>query len=400
MEPLQARKNSESEFARLPLPGAKDENYRYFPWQDLLVLKSESQQPLEEKISFLGLQTDETACAEITASGSLFSGAFAQGHFLDLNAALAQKQSAALSALPIPDKFQSDKFAQVASARWTQGAFLRFNPGTESPKAVRVSMHADSTTNVWRNILQMEAGSKGTYIHELTVGAGAGECIDLSTIDLAEHSHLHWMLFVRANEKSRVVQRLHVNLAAHSQLKVTPVFLGAGALQCRLTVNLQGVGAQLDLQAAVRAQNQEVCDFWFEADHSASDTKSTAEYYSVVDDSARTVFNGLIQVRKNTLHCEAIQRSKALLLSDRAQSLAHPKLLIQTDEVQCAHGASVSSVNPDQLYYLESRGIPRPEASRMIVQGFTAPVLQRISVESLSHRVDGFLNEKKWKVEQ
>jgi Fe-S cluster assembly protein SufD len=115
----------------------------------------------------------------------------------------------------------------------------------------------------------------------------------------------------------------------------------------------------------------------------------------VMGDSSRAVFNGLIQVRKGTNDCNSNQRSKSLLLGGKATVHAIPKLIIQTDAVKCSHGASVSSVNPEQIHYLQSRGISRSEAESMIIRGFTEPVLERLPTEGLAARAEAALDQKR-----
>ena len=73
---------------------------------------------------------------------------------------------------------------------------------------------------------------------------------------------------------------------------------------------------------------------------------------------------------------------------------AIPRLLIATDAVKAAHGASVSSVNPEQLHYLQSRGIPRAEGEKMIVRGFTEGVLERFPAGAVQARAEALLEAK------
>ena len=95
-------------------------------------------------------------------------------------------------------------------------------------------------------------------------------------------------------------------------------------------------------------------------------------------DKAKAVFNGLIVITPEGVRTNAYQKNRNMILSPQASVETYPKLEIATDEVKCAHGASVAPVNFDQLYYLQSRGIPAIDAELMIINGFTDPVVQRL----------------------
>ena len=131
-----------------------------------------------------------------------------------------------------------------------------------------------------------------------------------------------------------------------------------------------------------------------DVNHLVPDTKSGIDFWFVMDDQSRAVFNGLVHIGKNGMGTDAYQKCKTLLLSDKAQVNALPKLIIQTDAVKCAHGASISSIQAEQIHYLQSRGITAIEARRMIVRGFTAPVVDRLPTLALHERIDALIAQK------
>jgi Fe-S cluster assembly protein SufD len=94
------------------------------------------------------------------------------------------------------------------------------------------------------------------------------------------------------------------------------------------------------------------------------------QVWCAAQEESQSVFNGLIRIDSGAHHTEAYQKNKNLILSDRATVDSFPKLLIANDDVKCAHGSSTSTLDPEQAYYLQSRGIGSEFARDMLLQGF------------------------------
>jgi Fe-S cluster assembly protein SufD len=101
----------------------------------------------------------------------------------------------------------------------------------------------------------------------------------------------------------------------------------------------------------------------------------------VLDDHARGVFQGKIEVARGAQKTDGYQMNQALLLSPDAEIDSKPQLEIFADNVKCSHGATVGELDADQLFYLTSRGIPKPEASGMLVRAFLAEALALVQDE-------------------
>jgi Fe-S cluster assembly protein SufD len=111
-------------------------------------------------------------------------------------------------------------------------------------------------------------------------------------------------------------------------------------------------------------------------------------------DRARSVYQGLIQVAEGAQHTDAYQANRNLLLSDKARADSIPGLEILANDVRCTHGATIGDVDPEQMYYLMARGLPRPQAPRLIVDGFFAPVIDRITLESVREQLREAIQKK------
>lgn len=126
-------------------------------------------------------------------------------------------------------------------------------------------------------------------------------------------------------------------------------------------------------------KHQQTHDFTVMADHFEPDGKSVQCFKGVIDDQARAVFQGKIQVRRSAQKTDGYQSHHALLLSDEAEASVKPELEIYADDVKCSHGAANGQLDPAALFYLRSRGIPDEEAKALLVESFLNEAVERIS---------------------
>jgi Fe-S cluster assembly protein SufD len=130
--------------------------------------------------------------------------------------------------------------------------------------------------------------------------------------------------------------------------------------------------------------------------HRASQTYSDLLFRNVLRDRARSVFYGMIRVETEAGgNTQGYQVNNNLLLDD-ARAHAIPGLEIIADDVRCSHGATVSRVDPEQRFYLQARGIPRPDAERLVVQGFIRPVVERVPLAHMRQRLEEEITHRFW----
>ena len=131
-------------------------------------------------------------------------------------------------------------------------------------------------------------------------------------------------------------------------------------------------------------------------DHVATSGTSDLLYQGALLGRSRAVYEGTIRAWPGAQKTNAYQSNRNLLLSPKARADSLPQLEIEANDLRCTHGATVSQVDQDQVFYLQSRGIPRIEAVRLIVEGFFQPTLDRLpeSLEGLRDRLTGAIADK------
>jgi Fe-S cluster assembly protein SufD len=135
-------------------------------------------------------------------------------------------------------------------------------------------------------------------------------------------------------------------------------------------------------------------DFHTLQEHGAPHTTSDLLYKGAVKDTARAVFAGLIKVHPGAQKTNAFQSNRNLILSGGARSDSMPKLEILANDLRCTHGSATSRLNEEHIFYLMSRGLPRKQATFMIVEGFFADVFDRIPTERIRTYLQARIAEK------
>ena len=203
---------------------------------------------------------------------------------------------------------------------------------------------------------------------ELLVGDGA----HLRYLSLQEHGTGAWQI---------ALQRAH--LGRDATLRSSAVALGGDYARLRSESLLAGQAAESDQLAVYFGDGHQMLDFRTLQDHDAPHTRSDLLFKGAVEDDARSVYSGLVRIRKSAQKANANQTNRNLVLTEGAGAESIPNLEIEANDVRCSHASAVGPIDDDQRYYLETRGVPPAEAERLIVLGFFDDVFHRLPVASL-----------------
>jgi Fe-S cluster assembly protein SufD len=169
---------------------------------------------------------------------------------------------------------------------------------------------------------------------------------------------------------------------------------GAASGKVRMETKLAGRGASARVTGAYAGNGRQHLDYDTTQEHAAEDTNSDLSFRGVLSGRATAVWRGMINVDKGAQRTDAFQDCRNLLLSSKAHADAIPGLQIEADDVRCTHAAAVAQVDPDQLFYLTSRGLDRDTASSLIVEGFLAELVERVPEGALADAFSGALETR------
>ncbi len=213
----------------------------------------------------------------------------------------------------------------------------------------------------------------------LFLGAGAN-VRHLYTQDLPESAKTFW--------------RQTVESEASSTLSHASLLLGGALHKSDLEVRLRGVGAVASLWGALMGAGTQKFDFHSRQIHHAPKTQSRLLFNAALKDRSRAVYTGLIRIEKTAGDSDAYQENHNLLLSDTARADTTPLLEILTDSVRCKHGATAGAPDPEDLFYVESRGLSPEEAQETLILGFFAPLLGQIHSPELAGKLESRVAQK------
>jgi Fe-S cluster assembly protein SufD len=158
--------------------------------------------------------------------------------------------------------------------------------------------------------------------------------------------------------------------------------------------HLIGDGSFGDTKTVVVGRGEQKQNFTTSVIHHGKHSEGYILKHGVMKDSASSIFNGIGKIEHGASKSNAQQESRVLMLSPKARGDANPILLIDEDDVTAGHAASVGRVDPIQLYYLMSRGIPKVEAERLIIHGFLAPVVNEIPIDGVKKQLIEVIERK------
>jgi Fe-S cluster assembly protein SufD len=172
------------------------------------------------------------------------------------------------------------------------------------------------------------------------------------------------------------LQRAH--LARDARVRTAAVALGGDYARLRAEARLDAQGAESEMVAVYFGAGTQMLDFRTLQDHRAPRTRSDLLFKGAVEDTAASVYSGMIRLHEEAQKSEAYQTNRNLVLTEGASAESIPNLEILANDVKCSHGSTVGPIDDDQRYYLESRGVPPEDSERLIVLGFFDDVFDRL----------------------
>jgi Fe-S cluster assembly protein SufD len=299
-------------------------------------------------------------------------------------------------------RVEVDKWTAVHAAFWAGGTFLYVPQGVavELPFVSVLWQEMPQLAVLPHTLLVAEAGSQVTLVSEL-LSMGCEACPDtyhggVTELYVGAGANVH---FINAQDLGRQVYDLRTQTALldrDSRLEWLSVTLGGRLSRSSQHSILRGPGAEARVTGLYLPDGRQHMAMDTLQDHVAPNCLSDLLYQGALLDKSRTVYEGTIRAWPGAQKTNAYQSNRNLLLSKKARADSLPQLEIEANDLRCTHGATVSQVDDEQVFYLQSRGIPRAEAVRLIVEGFFQPSLDRLpeALEGLRDRLTGAIAEK------
>ena len=267
--------------------------------------------------------------------------------------------------------------------------YLPKNVKLEKPLQITFVGGTANSATFPRVLVVAEENSSATIIENFVAGQeGRYFTNAIAEIVLKDGAHLEHYRLQRESKKAFHVSTTSAELGRASRYDTTSINLGAQLSRHDISVVMDHEGAETSVDGLYMVDEQQHTDTHSVIDHKQPHCISHQLYKGILDGNSRAVFNGKIFVREGAQKTDAMQTNKNLLLSEKARVDTKPQLEIYADDVKCAHGAAVGQIDPEELFYLETRGIG-PELGRsLLTYGFAEEVIAKIKLESIRAELD------------
>jgi Fe-S cluster assembly protein SufD len=291
-----------------------------------------------------------------------------------------------------------DRFAALHAAFFTGGTFLYVPDGVEIDEPIlgQHFSHEGNNSVLPHTLIVAGRGARFNYLDEYIAedDGETGYRSGSTEIFAGEGSQVGYVAVQKWGRHVWHFADQRAEVQKDAAVKLFNVTLGGRFSKNRVEASLVGQGAEAELKAIYFASGEQFFDFHTLQDHQVGNTRSDLLFKGALQDTARTVYAGLIKIEKHAARSDAYQANRNLVLSDKARATSIPMLEIDNNDVRCTHGATVGPVDPDHMFYLRSRGIPEQTAKRMLIQGFFGAVLDRIPFEQARNLVEAELESR------
>ncbi|AML58792.1 FeS cluster assembly protein sufD [Serratia rubidaea] len=372
---------------RLGWPTRKHENWKYTPLDGLLEQQFHAPQPAA---------VSAERCAELALPLDAYRLVFVDGRYqADLSDADLGDYQLELTGYQLPEPIQPEIFLHLTESLAPESSLIRLPAGKVAARPLYL-LHISSGRSGAGEINSVH------HRHHLEVAAGAQAEVIEHYVSLNEHAHftgarltatvgdnaqLHHCKLAFENQPSYHFAHNDLKIGRDARVKSDSFLLGAGLTRHNTSAQLNGEGANLQLNSLVLPVGKEICDTRSYLEHNKGYCESRQLHKTVVSDRARAVFNGMIKVAQHAIKTDGQMTNHNLLLGKVAEVDTKPQLEIYADDVKCSHGATVGRIDEEQLFYLQSRGIAKHDAQQMIIFAFAAELTEGIGNDVIRERV-------------
>ncbi|NNE94418.1 MAG: SufD family Fe-S cluster assembly protein [Acidimicrobiales bacterium] len=236
-------------------------------------------------------------------------------------------------------------------------------------------------------------GSEVT-IFEYQSSDGDGLIVPMTQFHVEREATVNHAVVQDLDHQTWQIGRVVSTVGDHATLNSSLIAFGGKYARLRTDSDLAGRGAKGELVGAYFADGDQILDYRTFQQHIAPDTLSDLLFKGTVDDSAGSVYTGMIHIHPEGAGSNAFQTNRNIKLGDDAWAWSVPNLEIENNDVRCSHASTVSPVDPDQRFYLHSRGVAPTVADRLIVAGFFEEALKRVAVPAAAQMARSLIAAK------
>jgi Fe-S cluster assembly protein SufD len=293
--------------------------------------------------------------------------------------------------------YQTNAFVALNTASFQDGLVVRIARGAVIEEPIRLDFESAAngqpTASHPRTLVLAGADSHATIIESYTGSGGNYFTNPVTEIVAGDHAVIDHYKLQTESARAFHVSTLQIQLGRDTNFRSHSLSFG-GAL-VRNDVNaVLAEGCECTLNGLYLVNGEQHIDNHTSIDHAKPHAASHELYKGILEGHSTAVFNGKILVRKDAQKTDAKQTNKNLVLSEDAVINTKPELQILADDVRCTHGATIGQLDPEGIFYLQSRGIGLADARNLLIFAFARDIVDRIKVAPLREQLEKLLLEK------
>jgi Fe-S cluster assembly protein SufD len=309
-----------------------------------------------------------------------------------LSSVLAEGPSELIAMLATQDVASQDPIVSLNAALMQDGVVIEIAPGVTIPEPVRLIHLAVSPAPVarfCRSLLVLGAGASAHFAEScspegirLAVPAGqTNSCLIICVGDGATLSHT--AALTTKLPRNFWIESVIARIGAAAKFESFALISGIGFVRRQMFLRFEGARSEALLSGVSLLGGTEHADTTLRIEHAAQACVSRETFKYILDDQATGVFQGRIKVAQGAQKTDGKMLCKSILLSDMATMNTKPELEIFADDVACGHGATCGGLDTDQLFYLQTRGLPIAQAEALLLEGFAGELVDGIGHKGL-----------------
>ena len=279
-------------------------------------------------------------------------------------------------------------FTALNTVLANDGVFLHLDEGVVLDRPIEILYVNGSDDAVLmmqpRNLIVLQKGASATLVERFV---SSGESVyfhnNLSEISIAEGASLNHYRVQDESREAYHLSSLYLSQRGDSRYQGINLAFGGAWARTAFTSDFQQPGADCQLSGLYTAGDRQITDFHLKVRHGVPGCASSERFKGIVYGRGRAVFDGQILVDKDAQQSDAHLTNDNLMLSRNAEIDTKPQLEIYADDVKCSHGTTVGQLDPQQVFYLRSRGIDEASACKLLCLGFAGQIIDGIDLPPL-----------------
>lgn len=284
-----------------------------------------------------------------------------------------------------------DTIGQINAAYVSDGWAVSIADDVELEAPLEIQNIQKSGQGHTRFPVEIGSNAKATIIERQTGGEGDAFSTSVSHVTVGDGADVIWVILRDFGHSTQLAQ-FNATIGAGSKLTLYIVNAGGKLIRQEVHLTVAGEDSDFELRGLNLLADDSHTDITMTVAHLVENTRSTQIIRNVVKDRARGVFQGMIRVAQIAQKTDARMACNTLLLSDDGEFDAKPELEIFADDVACGHGATVTELSKDYLFYLMARGVPESEARGLLIKAFIAEIIEELENEALVEALEEVLS--------